>query len=270
VVTTIGPESLLQQQGCTYNRLEVGALQLRCLRESLRDRLVEVIRRAMRAAEAVEDELDDQLERTGFYDLADLLNNQPQLSAQFGVEVRRDLVGPNQISGIVRYEGGFTNMNGLRRACLAGTGAIISLNCLRSYTKAPGNQAALKRGDRFFVTAAYARRQDYAITLAGDGVGLVLPGTWDLSGEVGFGRYVAFNRVGEQIGRIDLSAEYVHHEDDPARQNRFVGKVTYTQRVSESLSLAAGVSYASKPEFLGDVERKVNANFGLRYKLLNE
>ena len=99
---------------------------------------------------------------------------------------------------------------------------------------------------------------------------LGLEGTWDLIGEFGYGRYVAFNREGEQIGRIDLGAMYVHHEDDPERQNRFVGSATYTQRVSPSLSFAAGVSYASRPEFLDEVERKVTANFGLRYKLLQE
>jgi hypothetical protein len=270
VTTEIRADSLLPTDGCSFDGVQVGRLQLKCLKEGVRDRLVEVITRAMRAAEAVEAEFGDQLETTGFYDLADLVNNQPQLSTQLTVAIRRDLVGPNELSGTLRYEGGFTNLNGLRRACQVGRSATISLECLRAYTKSPSNQASLKRGDRFFLTASYTWRQDYAVTLVDDGVALSLPGTWDIVGELGYGRYVAFNREGEQIGRIDLSGQYIHHADDPNRENRFVGTATYTQRINESLSLAAGFSYASKPEFVGDVENKVGANFGLRYKLLKQ
>jgi hypothetical protein len=270
VMRSIRADSLLPTEGCSYDPVQVGRVKLQCLRESVRDRLVEVIARAVRAAEAVEGEFGDQLETTGFYDLADLVNNQPQLSAQLTVAIRRDLVGPNEVSGSARYEAGFANVNGLRRACQPSSGTTISLECLRAYSKAPGTQAALRRGDRFFVTASYTRRHDYVIALVDDGVAVSLAGTWDLAGELGYGRYVAFNRDGEQIGRIDLGAQYIHHGDDPNRENRFVGTATYTQRINESLSLAAGFSYASRPEFLGDVERKVGANFGLRYKLLKQ
>lgn len=270
VVSKITGDDLDPAQGCVFEPRRVPRLQLRCFNQDVRDRLEEAINQATRAAEAVEIELDDQMERTGFFDLPDLVNNQPQLTAQVNVDIRRDLVGPNEVSGSLRYEVGFSNMNGLRRVCQPEKSATITLQCLRQYTRAPQRQASLKRGDRLFVTVSYARRQDHEITLADDDVTLDLDGTWDLAGELGYGRYVAFNREGEQIGRIDLSAQYVHHEDDPERQNRFVGSATYTQRVSPSLSLAAGVSYASQPEFLDEVERKVTANFGLRYKLLRE
>jgi hypothetical protein len=33
-------------------------------------------------------------------------------------------------------------------------------------------------------------------------------------------------------------------------------------------SIAAGVSYASKAEFLGDVDKKFGLNFGLRYRII--
>jgi hypothetical protein len=268
--TGIKQSDVRTDQGCSFDSLDIGALQLRCLQPDARDRLVEVIDRAVRAAEAVEAELDDQLERTGFYDLADLVNNQPQLSLQLNVELRSDLAGPNEVSGVVRYETGFANVNGLRRACASGAESDVSVECLRDYARSPGQQASLQRGDRFFVSVSYAHRQDYAVAIAEDDVTLDLPGTWDLAGELGFGRYVAFKRNGEQVGRIDLSAQYVHHEDDPERQSRFVGSATYTQRVSESMSLAAGVSYASRPEFLEEVDHKVSANFGLRYKLIHD
>jgi hypothetical protein len=267
---SITADSLDPARGCTFVPIRVAQLQLGCFKRSVRDRLEEAIERAMRATVEVEAEFDGQLERTGFYDLPNLVNNQPQLAAQVNVDVRQELVGPNVVTGTVRYETGFINMNGLRRACRQDGQTAITVDCLRGYAKDPARQASLKRGDRFFVALSYGRRSDYAVALEEDGVTLDLDGTWSFSGELGFGRYVAFNRTGDQIGRIDLSALYLHHQDDPNRQNRFVGSATYTQRIAPSLSLAAGVSYASAPEFLGEVEHEVSATFGLRYKLIED
>lgn len=270
VRNSITADSLDPNAKCTFVPLTVGQLPLRCFKPSVRDRLDEVIERSMRATVDVETEFDGLLERTGFYDLPDLVNNQPQLTAQATVNVRQDLAGPNEFSGSLRYEAGFTNMNGLRRACQADRSAAITLDCLRGYARDPGRQASLQRGDRFFVALSYTRRSDYQVTLEDDALALDLEGTWGFTGELGFGRYVAFNRDGEQVGRIDLSAMYVHHQDDPDRENRFIGSATYTQRINPSLSVAAGVSYASRPEFLEEVQRKVSANFGLRYKLIRD
>jgi hypothetical protein len=267
---SITADSLDPARGCTFMPLTVARLQLKCFKESVRDRLEEVIERAMRATVEVEAEFDGQLERTGFYDLPDLVNNQPQLAAQLNVDVRQELVGPNAVSATVRYETGFVNMNGLRHACQEDREESITVDCLRAYVKDPARQKSLERGDRFFVALSYGRLSDYAVDLEEDGVALDLDGTWSFTGELGFGRYVAFNRAGDQIGRIDLSAMYVHHQDDPNRENRFVGSATYTQRIAPSLSLAAGVSYASEPEFLGEVEHRVSATFGVRYKLIED
>lgn len=35
-------------------------------------------------------------------------------------------------------------------------------------------------------------------------------------------------------------------------------------------SVTAGVSYASKPEFLGEIERNLDTNSGLRYQLIRQ
>jgi hypothetical protein len=264
---SITADSLVSGDGCIFVALRVAQLPLRCFKPSVRARLDEVISRSMRATVAVEEEFDDQLARTGFYDLPDLVNNQPQFTAQATVNVRQELAGPNELTGSLRYETGFTNLNGLRRACQP-RGMAITLDCLQKYARDPGRQASLKRGDRLFVALSYTRRSDYDFELAEDGIAMQLAGTWSFTGEAGLGRYVAFNRDGEQVGRVDLSALYIHHHDDPNRENRFVGSATYTQRINAALSLAAGVSYADKPDFLNEVQRKVTANFGLRYRLI--
>jgi hypothetical protein len=219
---------------------------------------------------AVEDSLREMLSQSGFYDLGVLIDNQPQLSFEVATDIRRDLVGPNQFNATIRYEAGFTNLNGLRRACGSLADTLIAPECLRRYLNDPGTAAAMGRGDRLSLSVAFARRSDHHLELPADSVNLRLDGTWDLVGSFGLGRFVAFDRHDQAVGRIDLLGEYVYHHDDPERLNRFVASATYTQRLSVSLSIAAGFSYANRPEFLGEVDKKVSANFGLRYKFIKD
>jgi hypothetical protein len=241
-----------------------------CFRSDIRGRIAAAAAPAAELTGRFERELQLALADRGLYEFVDLVNNQPQFNVEAGVDVRRDLVGPNRFSVRARYETGFSNLNALRRFCRdRGVGPDQS-ECLTGYLASPGVRQSIKRGDRFFVSVEYGRRQDYRLELPTDGVALALPGTWDLTGSAGFGRYVAVNKAGEEVGRLDVQADYIHHQDDPDRQNRLVATGTYTQRLSDALSVAAGVSYASRPEFLGDVDKKVSANFGLRYKFVQK
>ena len=212
-------------------------------------------------------ELQGTLAERGFYEFADLVNNQPQLQVELNVDVRRNLVGPNAWGVKLRYEGGMQNVNDLRGFCDQRGLADTTAACLHAYLNSPGRRASIRRGDRFALTAEFGRRSDYVLASP---VGLTQEGTWHLTGTAALGRYLAVNAQGDEIGRIDLASSYVYYHDDPERQNRFVFSATYTQRVTDAVSVAAGVSYASRPEFLEEVDKKVSANFGLRYKFLRD
>ncbi len=245
---------------------------LRCFTTDQQARLTAAMIQSLTATRVTEEQLHRLLVNGGLYRLTDLVNNQPQLTFEAGLNLRRDLVGPNDFTITARYEGGFTNFNGLRRYgrehCGALTDAAMTGECLQRYLADPGAVSAVKHGDRFFISGTFTRRQDYRLSLPADSVNLVLAGTWDFTATAGYGRYVAFGSTGDELGRIDLSGDYILHHDDPTRQNRLVLAGTFTYRLSAGLSIAAGVSYASKPEFLTGVDKKFGANFGLRYKLL--
>jgi hypothetical protein len=268
--TTLGDPARAADPACADVEVQFELAPVDCFRPEMRDSLQAAVSRAALLVAARAQELHGALAEQGFYQFVDLVNNQPQLNVELAVDLRRDLVGPNQWALKLRYEGGFTNVNGLRSYCRGRGLSDSAPECLRSYLNAPGRRPSIKRGDRFSLSLDFARRADYALVLPSSGVALSLPGTWDLSGTAGFGRYVAVNDRGEEVGRIDLASSYVYHHDDPERQNRFVFTGTYTQRLNASLSVAAGVSYASRPEFLDDVDKKVSANFGLKYKFLRE
>jgi hypothetical protein len=245
---------------------------LSCFTTDEQGKLAAAMIQTLKAARATEEQLHRLLVNGGFFRLTDLVNNQPQLSFEAGLNLRRDLVGPNDLTITARYEGGFANFNGLRRYgrehCGLVTEAAMGGACFQRYLADPGVISAIKHGDRFFVSGTFTRRQDSHLSLPADSVNIVLAGTWDFTASAGYGRYVAFNSTGDELGRIDLSGDYILHHDDPTRQNRLVLAGTFTYRLSAGLSIAAGVSYASKPEFLTGVDKKFGANFGLRYKLL--
>jgi hypothetical protein len=238
-----------------------------CFRPEARARVEPAAAEAARLILARSTELQEALAEEGFYEFTDLVNNQPQLQLELAVDLRRDLVGPNGWGLKLRYEGGFSNVNGLRAYCGRRGITKDSVQCLRSYLESPGRRASIRRGDRFSLSAEFGRRADYVLTAP---VALSQTGTWHLTGTAAVGRYLAVNPEGNEVGRIDLSSSYVYYNDDPERQNRFVFSATYTQRVTDAMSIAAGVSYASRPEFLEEVDKKVSANFGLRYKFLED
>ena len=245
---------------------------LSCFTPTERAKLTAAMIQSLKTTRVNEEQLHHLLVNGGFFRLTELVNNQPQLSFEAGLDLRRDLVGPNDFTVTTRYEGGFANFNGLRRygreQCGAVTETAIDAACFQRYLADPGVVSAIKHGDRFFLSGTFTRRQDYRLSLPTDSVNLVLAGTWDFTASAGYGRYVAFSSTGDELGRIDLSGDYILHHDDPIRQNRLVLAGTFTYRLSAGLSIAAGVSYASKPEFLTGVDKKFGANFGLRYKLL--
>lgn len=258
---------------CQFNSFSAGnKTPIGCFTDVKQAEIGIAVAEALKLIRDGESRLAEQLKVSEFYRIGTLINNQPQFNLEFGADVRENRVGPDGFTLTARYEGGFANLNGLRAHARAQCGAAkdddISGNCLRNYLHQPGVRSSMDRGDRFFVSAAFSRRSDYAVTLPQDSVSLSQAGSWDLIGSAGYGRYVTFSRTGEETGRLDLTVEYAHHYDDPNRENRLVASGSYSYRISSNLVFATGISYASRPEFLGEVDNKVSANFGLRYRLV--
>ncbi len=261
----------VNQPQCPFVRREAPQkTPIGCFTKAKQAEIEDTVRNGVKLIQAGEALLATQLVSSGFYQLGALINNQPQFNLEFAADVREHRVGPDGFRFSARYEGGFANLNGFRahaRArCQPMKDEEIPATCLSQYLARPDVRSAIERGDRFFISAAVTRRSDYSATLRSDSITLSRSGTWDFSATAGYGRYVTFNQAGEETGRLDLTFEWIHHYDDPDRQNRVVASGTYSYSVSPSLVFAAGVSYASNPEFLGDVDKKMSASFGLRYR----
>jgi hypothetical protein len=207
--------------------------------------------------------LGQRVRQAGILHLAQLINNQPQLNGSVEYRARNEVVGPQEWKGTARLEMGFANMNGLRREC-AGP---VRAECLRRYVGDDNVRRSLARGDRVWAQAEFTRRNAWDVSLPDDAVSLALgtASTWAVSG--GYGAYFGNQEDGENRDRLDLQGKYDFTGDDALRQDRFVATLFYTRRLSGQSSALLGVSYANRPEFLGDVDRNVSANLGLTYKL---
>jgi hypothetical protein len=220
-------------------------------------------------AERLNDErLTQVLDRSGFNLLADLINNQPQFNVSVEYRPRRDLAGPTELTGKLRFEMGGENMNDLRRFC---SGARqFNASCLRSYTEQPGVLARVRRGARSWVSVDFSQREGYDLDLPDDGVSISLGQDRKLAFSGGLGSYVGVEEDGTETGRWDLKVEYDFHDGDSERQDRFLAGFTYTHRVSASSSAVLGLSWANKPEFLDQDIRRLGAHVGFAYKLVND
>jgi len=215
------------------------------------------------------------LERVGYFELANLLNNQPQLFA--GVEYRyaSEFAGPSEVRAKISYEMGFANINLYRRYakknCKPSSDNVSTASdCLHSYFESPGVRAALAGGDRLAISLEHVRRNRYTVALPGTTVMLEEAATHSWMGSLTLGLYVNALHDTEQKTRIDVTASYEDFSDDPKRQNRGVASATLSRQFTPGWVLAVGLVYATKPEFRDKADKDLSLRLGLNYKLLRQ
>jgi len=71
----------------------------------------------------------------------------------------------------------------------------------------------------------------------------------------------------DRRGRLDAELKYDDVTGDDKRRDRFVASVTYTQKLSEKVQIPVSLAYANHADYLTNVDRKLNAHFGLSWKL---
>jgi hypothetical protein len=139
--------------------------------------------------------------------------------------------------------------------------------CLRQYIDE--NRDSIRQGDRLSFSLAFVDTDDFHYDSGG--VLLDVPSERSLVAQLKYGRNLGA-RDGDAVfggrrSRIDLTASFEDVNDDPARQNRSLANVTFSQEVSQGLFLTVGLVWANKPEYRGAVEEELSARAGINYKL---
>ena len=190
----------------------------------------------------------------------DLVNNQPQLSLTGNVKLRDQLVGPNEQKATLRAEFSPVSVNSARDYCLG----VLGAECLRKYLAQDGVLASLDRGDRVWLSADIARSSRYDFAMPADSARVTKARSLVVEPAIGAGSYLG---VADQRVRFDAELRYRFSDNETVRENRWVGTATFTQKVSDQSNGVFTLKWASKPEFLGDVDKKWRANIGYSYKV---
>jgi hypothetical protein len=207
-----------------------------------------------------------------------LLNNQPQLYGEVKYRALKNVAGPDEHSMRLTYEKGFHNLKAFYKAhpkCdndePAGDCASLLMDAANEAEKAPE--------DRLAVSIEYRRWSALSVVIP-DLVNFSAPRARSLVYSVTYGR----NHMLMKEGRLDVEVNY---EDTSARtvtdvvppalfltgneseavRDRFVASATYTYQINGQMAMPLTLTYANHGSFLGNVDRKLNAHFGLSFKM---
>jgi hypothetical protein len=206
--------------------------------------------------------------------LSMLVNNQPQLNASVDYRYRDDPVGPDEVTASLRLETGWHNMIGLRNRCRRNTNLQAAEDsefgrCIASALIHDDRMAeAIGRGQRFTLKIDLHNRAEYDFVLASEGIAVTEDRSLELDGGLAYGQYFGRLADGTRRPRIDGDVSYKHQVEGELRNDRLVAKIAFTQPLSDQLGAVFGAVWANKPEFVGEVQRRVSATLGLTYKLV--
>jgi hypothetical protein len=214
--------------------------------------------------------------------LATLLNNQPQIYGTVVYHARDKLAGASEASAKVTYEIGANSLNSFLRKNRDRCGSIadirntqkeglrLSTTCvgtMAAFARQPGSDTKARASTRLAVAVEYkqirANRFELTepVTIAID-----TPHSHSLVYSVTLGIPVA-TTLENREGRFDVALNYDNVSNDATRKDRFVGSVTYTQKLTDTLTLPLSLVYANHANYLPDTHRKMGVHFGLNYKL---
>jgi hypothetical protein len=236
-------------------------------------------------------DLDKAMKQTNFDALPSLIDNQPQIVFTLSHRATNEIVGPESTTLTARYELGSRNFNAVLREYqnlrISGEGPDAAR--LKAYRNVVDNIGRDIRGeDKLILSLSYKWVNDYSFDYAYtqtllDPTGN--PGTvidrraqvmlgknreWD--GNLTYTRFLLTgsdpaNKTGVDLPRLTMTVEAVQLQDDPKRQNRVIGKLSYVQSTTKNVSIPITLTWASRPEFLGQQNRTFGAHLGLTYKL---
>lgn len=201
---------------------------------------------------------DRAMSAAGLKSYHQLVNNQPQFHVTAERKFREPLVGPDELSLNVTYEWTMVNLNAATKGCVN-----WDETCLDRYTEyVDSNEGAIEDSNRVSFSGKYVDIEGETIN-AGLANPIVSGSARRLELSLGWGRNLTFG--GEPV-KLDLSATYENVSDDPKRKDRGIARLTLTRSVG-MMSIPFGIVYANHGEFLGDVDARLSAHFGLTFKM---
>jgi hypothetical protein len=206
-----------------------------------------------------------------------LLSNQPQAFASALYHYRGELVGPSEYALKATYEASTRNLHSfykLYRTCTPDTFRNIAAaekattagDCLTKLQQYAAPLANKESGARLSFSLEYKKSDARSYALP-ENLGAVTNAESKSTMATLTLGLVPMGRATSTTGRLDFSASYEDVSGDPLKDDRFVASATYTQKINDMLSIPISLVYANHDQYLSNVNEKLNAHFGLIYKL---
>jgi hypothetical protein len=205
-----------------------------------------------------------------------LLSNQPQAYGSALYHYRSVLVGPDEYGVKATLELSSRNLrsfyklyttctpDAFRNGPASGRTAAAS-DCLAKLKQYAAPLAARDSGTRLSLSVEHRMTDARTYTLP-DNLGTVQNDEATSTTATLVLGFVPMARD-TTTGRLDFTASFENVSGDPLRDNRFVASATYTQKINDMLSIPVSLVYANRDQYLSNVDEKLNAHFGIIYKL---
>lgn len=220
-------------------------------------------------------------ETKGVMEVADLVNNQPQIFLGATYRDRDDeLTGPDHVSAEVKWEIGFHNVNGLRRFCrrrgqmrpaLDGE-EQPTLDCVHAFlycskadpTDCTPDRNRARKARRASLSAEYSEIDRYRFSPE-EGVDVSSDRSESVKATLAYGWQFSTEADGTGGTRLDVESVYEDVSGDPMKNDRWVGSLTFSQQIGSEAAASISLLWANKPEFLGEVDEDLGARVGLKW-----
>ncbi len=208
---------------------------------------------------------------------ATLLNNQPQAFASGLYHYRNELIGADEYSFKATFEAASGNLRAFYKdhenctpaafdKMAAADRTAAAATCLIELRDFAAPFQAANAGRRLSFSVEHKMTDSRTVSRPDLSLNVTSADSSSTIATLVLG-YVPVVREDDRNGRVDLSASYENVSGDPAKDNRFVASVTYTQKINDSLSIPLSLIFANREQFLSNVDEKLNAHFGIVYKL---
>jgi len=237
--------------------------------------------------------LDAATRALHFEALPALIDNQPQLTLTTTYRDPNKFVGQKTYGVGISLETGNRNFNTVLRtyrlALEKGNVAVINqptpvdvkslgkaIETVATETK-KGTQTkfvlalGFQHHDQYDLDYAYqtsaTASQRFVAAQSPETVSLHLPASDEWTAKLQWSTLFLSTTVAGGNPRFDLSAEYLGVHNDPARQDRTIGRVSYTVPLQGGGSIPFTLTYANRGEFLGQQNKLLSAHLGLSWKI---
>ncbi|HKO57104.1 MAG TPA: hypothetical protein VJ276_14600 [Thermoanaerobaculia bacterium] len=218
-------------------------------------------------------------ERSVVAAFATLLNNQPQLYGSVIHHRQNRFVGANETSGKLTYEVSTNSLNrflkqnsrcGVADIKRQNNGLTDSTSCVSAFAAFARNaerDAKAGASSRLALSIEYKQTQANRFELSDPAVVTVnTPHAHSVVYSLKYGMPMP-TAMPDREGRFEFAVDYDNVSDDAQRNDRFIGSITYVQKLTDTLTVPLSLIYANHGTYLPDTAHKLGVHFGLSYKL---